>query len=84
MQRMTGTHDGQPNFNCSTMQALHSPPLARQAFAGEIADHIISSIIDTRANLACSCCCFQYPITSSISSNQIFSFAVLFIASYNL
>ncbi|XWS15495.1 hypothetical protein CRYUN_Cryun34aG0005300 [Craigia yunnanensis] len=51
MQRISGTHDGQPYFIWSRMQSLHPLPLDGHARAGEVIDHNISSIIIPRAKV---------------------------------
>ncbi|WRX26176.1 Glycoside hydrolase [Theobroma cacao] len=68
MQRISGTHEGQPYFIWSRMQALHPLPLDGHARAGEAIEHNISSIIRARAKI-CLCewtflgyCCFNRPL----------------------
>ncbi|EOY28878.1 Uncharacterized protein TCM_030357 [Theobroma cacao] len=51
MQRISGTHEGQPYFIWSRMQALHPLPLDGHARAGEAIEHNISSIIRARAKV---------------------------------
>ena len=51
MQRISGTHDGQPYFIWSRMQSLHPLPLDGHARTGEVIDHNISSIIIPRAKV---------------------------------
>ncbi|XWS19326.1 hypothetical protein CRYUN_Cryun31cG0005600 [Craigia yunnanensis] len=91
MQRISGTHDGQPYFIWSRMQSLHPLVLDGHPRAGEVIDHNISSIISPRAkpsdeNLVvtkCKCECELSFSSTSVVACLLIALSRIFLHSIN-
>lgn len=83
MQRITGTHDGQPYFIWLIIQSLHSPPFVGQADipTGEITSNIINSIIGVTGTGPNLHRCFTASISFRLGISSFLVFAMLFVAS---